>query len=187
MIVLAIAGLILAVVFIAVPALTRSQNNQARAADRNLIITGLNNVASNTGGRLPADEVVLANAIDKQEVSFIAAAADGTIDAAKVDDIPQTANLVTDFSVGSKIWYMPKYVAITAANKVTFTNGQNGLVIIGQARCQLDVVTTTGTGTNVEVAVAAWAAALSIGQRNSVAWLYMVEGDDNVYCEDGGN
>jgi prepilin-type N-terminal cleavage/methylation domain-containing protein len=53
MIVLAIAGLIMVVVFLAIPQLQRSQRNNARQAVMNRISTEINNYASNNNGAIP--------------------------------------------------------------------------------------------------------------------------------------
>lgn len=53
LIVLAIAGLIMVVVFLAVPALQRSGRNNALNTDANNIFTGANNYVSNNNGTLP--------------------------------------------------------------------------------------------------------------------------------------
>lgn len=53
MIVLAIAGLIMVVVFLAIPQLQRSQRNNARQAVMNRYATEINNFASNNNGAIP--------------------------------------------------------------------------------------------------------------------------------------
>lgn len=53
MIVLAIAGLIMVVVFLAVPALQRSSRNNALSTDANNILTAVGNYSSDNGGSLP--------------------------------------------------------------------------------------------------------------------------------------
>jgi prepilin-type N-terminal cleavage/methylation domain-containing protein len=53
MIVLAIAGLIMVIVFLAVPALQRNSRNTALNTDANNILSGLGEYASNNGGNLP--------------------------------------------------------------------------------------------------------------------------------------
>ena len=55
MIVLAIAGLILAIVFIAVPALQRNSRNTGRRADLGNLRAQLETWTSNNGGKIPAD------------------------------------------------------------------------------------------------------------------------------------
>ena len=54
LIVLAIAGLIMVVVFLAVPALQRSGRNNALSADANSVLTSVGNYSTNNGGTLPA-------------------------------------------------------------------------------------------------------------------------------------
>ena len=54
LIVLAIAGLIMVVVFLAVPALQRSGRNNALNTDANNILTSVGNYTSNNAGTLPA-------------------------------------------------------------------------------------------------------------------------------------
>ena len=53
LIVLAIAGLIMVIVFLAVPALHRSATNNELNTDANNVLTAVGNYASNNGGTLP--------------------------------------------------------------------------------------------------------------------------------------
>ena len=55
LIVLAIAALILLVVFLAIPGLQRSQRNSARKSDAGRIVTGLSNYVSNNNGTRVSD------------------------------------------------------------------------------------------------------------------------------------
>lgn len=54
LIVLAIAGLIMVVVFLAVPALQRSGRNNALNTDANNVLSAVGNYMSNNGGQVPA-------------------------------------------------------------------------------------------------------------------------------------
>jgi type IV pilus assembly protein PilA len=54
LIVLAIAGLIMVIVFLAVPNLQRSQRNNTRKTDANNALSALSDYVSNNGGALPA-------------------------------------------------------------------------------------------------------------------------------------
>jgi prepilin-type N-terminal cleavage/methylation domain-containing protein len=54
LIVLAIAGLIMVIVFLAVPNLQKSQRNNARKTDANNALSALSDYTSNNGGQLPA-------------------------------------------------------------------------------------------------------------------------------------
>lgn len=56
LIVLAIAGLIMVVVFLAVPALQRNARNNALSTDANNVLTGVGTYSSNNGGSLPATQ-----------------------------------------------------------------------------------------------------------------------------------
>jgi len=70
MIVLAIAGLILAVVFIAVPALQRNQRNSARQNDVAYIQSQFNQAKANKGNQLPTRSE-LNNVLKADEVNYI--------------------------------------------------------------------------------------------------------------------
>ena len=52
--VLAIAGLIFLMVFLALPALQRSQRNQQYKNNVSMAVSAVNNYRSNNGGRLPS-------------------------------------------------------------------------------------------------------------------------------------
>lgn len=54
LIVLAIAGLIMVVVFLAIPNLQKSQRNNSRKTDGNNTLSALSDFVSNNGGTLPA-------------------------------------------------------------------------------------------------------------------------------------
>jgi prepilin-type N-terminal cleavage/methylation domain-containing protein len=56
MIVLAIAGLIMAIVFIAVPALQRTQRDTRRKNDMNRLFSALETYAGNNQGKYPTDQ-----------------------------------------------------------------------------------------------------------------------------------
>lgn len=70
LIVLAIAGLIILIVFLAVPALQRNQRNSARDADANRISTAVNDCLSNKNGRVPSCSSVGADAVTLEEREF---------------------------------------------------------------------------------------------------------------------
>ena len=63
LIVLAIAGLIMVIVFIAVPQLQRNQRNEARNNDARLITTAVNECLSNRNGNPAACQAIGANAV----------------------------------------------------------------------------------------------------------------------------
>ena len=61
MIVLAIAGLILVVVLIAIPQLQRNQRNGARQANLARMVSEISNYSGNNNGRIPTDATELGN------------------------------------------------------------------------------------------------------------------------------
>jgi prepilin-type N-terminal cleavage/methylation domain-containing protein len=63
LIVLAIAGLIMVIVFIAVPALQRSQRNEARNNDARLVGNAVNECLSNRNGQVASCSAIGANAV----------------------------------------------------------------------------------------------------------------------------
>ena len=60
--VLAIAGLIFLMVFIALPALQRSQRDTQRRNDYSALVSAISSFATNNNGKLPADDATLAPA-----------------------------------------------------------------------------------------------------------------------------
>lgn len=90
LIVLAIAGLIMVVVFLAVPALQRSGRNNALNTDANNILTAVGNYSSNNGGTLPASQSAAAPASD----NTVTIGASGTNqEKAKVDSGVKTVQI----------------------------------------------------------------------------------------------
>ena len=70
LVVLAIAGLIMVVVFLAVPALQRSGRNNALSTSANNILTGVGTYSSNNGGSLPGNITVSASAVTSGTVTI---------------------------------------------------------------------------------------------------------------------
>ena len=103
MIVLAIAGLIMVVVFLAIPQLQRSQRNNAREAVMNRVAAEVNNYASNNSGAIPTMN-------NNATTGFV-----GTTGGFYVRYINSNASSFTDPSTGSTM----TFVAWTADNAVT--------------------------------------------------------------------
>ena len=81
LIVLAIAGLIMVVVFLAVPALQRNSRNNNRKTEANNLMSAISEVSSNNGGTFAASD--LSTAVGNTKLSFyqsgdIKTAADAT-------------------------------------------------------------------------------------------------------------
>ena len=191
MIVLAIAGLILAVVFVAVPALQRNQRNNSRTVDRNLIATAINGYVSNTGGKLPVDQATLSTLLDSQEASFLGNPTDGTINKNKIKALTKAGGAVSS----DEIHYDPDANSATPAATdfkfdVNLTAGlswaednNNTIFILGQITCEKDDLgglTVAGQHLNPSPAV------FKKGNKNQFSILYKPEGAANVFCQTYG-
>jgi prepilin-type N-terminal cleavage/methylation domain-containing protein len=114
LIVLAIAGLIMVIVFVAVPALQRSQRNEARNNDARLITNAIGECMSNRNGvttscdAFSATEVVLPNNL-KEIASASFAAGWGTTTTATVSFIAQCADDGNTTVGGTARQYAVKY------------------------------------------------------------------------------
>ncbi|HSX44371.1 MAG TPA: prepilin-type N-terminal cleavage/methylation domain-containing protein [Patescibacteria group bacterium] len=150
LIVLAIAGLILLIVFLAVPALQRNQRNTARRDEAGRIGTTVNNFVSNNQGKLPgcnnsscsAPTValwatdcpkLLTDAGTLGQYSAITCDTAGTLGTAAA----------TKYSIATG--------AIGADPFSAFTNKQDGLLLDLKAECLTN--NTTQGGTNREAAL----------------------------------
>jgi len=100
LIVLAIAGLIMVVVFLAVPALQRNSRNNSRTTDVNNLSSAVSEYQSNNGGALPADADALATAVKNTKLGFytgstmVAYKDGGTAAVAAVTDADKTVQVV---------------------------------------------------------------------------------------------
>ena len=70
MIVLAIAGLVLAIVFIAVPALQRNSRDAQRRADASALQSAIATYVGNNNGNIPANVAQLGEAVSSIDFSF---------------------------------------------------------------------------------------------------------------------
>ncbi|HSX05761.1 MAG TPA: type II secretion system protein [Candidatus Saccharimonadales bacterium] len=73
LIVLAIAGLIMVVVFLAVPALQRSQRNQSRKTDANNLLSAIADFTGNNGGTPPASQTDINTATSNTKFGYFKA------------------------------------------------------------------------------------------------------------------
>jgi prepilin-type N-terminal cleavage/methylation domain-containing protein len=98
MIVLAIAGLIMLIVFLAVPALQRNSRNTARRTDSGRIGTASTNFAANNNGSLPSTSADVTSIINdagtlSQYPGFAVAGTLGTAAANKMSLVPGAASV----------------------------------------------------------------------------------------------
>jgi len=70
LIVLAIAGLIMVIVFLAVPALQRSQRNQSRKTDVNNVLSAISDFTGNNGGTPPSTQANINTAVGNVKLGY---------------------------------------------------------------------------------------------------------------------
>ncbi|HKU19218.1 MAG TPA: type II secretion system protein [Candidatus Saccharimonadales bacterium] len=98
LIVLAIAGLILVIVFLAVPALQRNARNQQRKTDVSNLLAGVNEFVNDNQGTLP-DTVAIA--ADGTTTFSLAAGGASSVQGAKVGFYKTTANVTITSTVSN--------------------------------------------------------------------------------------
>ena len=212
MIVLAIAGLILAIVFIAVPALQRNSRNTGRRADLGNLRAQFETWTSNNGGKLPSDS----------DVSHIGSIINGTgwghyngnldlpqfvfLDsptAAYCSDSAGNANQAACNAITGATWYPAATVTETTeyqigyARDVGSTNlnsvilpARNEIHIFGEMECgTVDGVLDMGNDDDGVGAATYDITSATVGDiiesnARALAYVYQVEGEDRARCED---
>ena len=171
MIVLAIAGLILAIVFIAVPALQRNARDTQRKADVSAIQGGINTYIGNNNGQIPDTAGELGEALDGLDLGFYN---------------------TTDYSAGTAV---PAYAATGMTENELFfqagganvaqtagANPEDYALYLEGAECETDLAKATVMPIN---SVAGGTATITKG-GGARAWaiIYALEGDPNFQCVD---
>ena len=169
MIVLAIAGLILAVVFIAVPALQRNQRNSARRNDVAYVKAQLNQLVANRGNRIPAanENTQIAGILQDDELNYLGSA-DNTGRPTVTPKAHGDAIAIGDAQ--TILWYAAEPTGTTALNV-----GTDILVLVRGESCGGNNILSNANTANI--------AGLVEANRN-IAIIYTLEEDTNVYCED---
>ncbi|MCY3804788.1 MAG: type II secretion system protein, partial [Candidatus Saccharibacteria bacterium] len=179
MIVLAIAGLILAVVFVAVPAMQRNQRNGARNNDRAFIRTQYDQASANAGGRVPANI-----SLKPDELNKIGRKSDNTL-----------SYQVTNANMGagdvdmkeSEVRYVTAQSFINTATSA-FIFGNDGtndvepadqIVIVAGGQCDSAETDDAKKVDQADVDKST--------RSTSLAIFYMIEGEDPTYCVDDVN
>lgn len=202
MIVLAIAGLILAIVFIAVPALQRNARNTQRRADLANLRAQMDTWTSNNGGKLPAD-----NATANME-SIIGSTGwshyNGNEDEPALTTYDGTAisRAAASTTVGSTRLQGPANILLaTTSGEYTIIYGRDRtdatlvtlklpnrqeIHVWGEMECSLAILTNgNDTDTGRLTATSIYNAAdLDPSNARALAFVYQIEGEDNARCED---
>lgn len=126
LIVLAIAGLIMVVVFLAVPALQRQGRNNALNTNANNIFTGVNNFVSNNNGTLPTGVALASNVVT------ITGPAGSNSETVRVDN--GVASVLLQTSAASPATAAPGNVVIVTGTNAKCNTTASGLVSGGSTR-----------------------------------------------------
>ena len=214
MIVLAIAGLILAVVFVAVPALQRNQRNTARRGDLSYLRASLDTSIANNGGRLKVNNYLAS--IKGEELSrlgydsegnFRSGKSSGAFCADNPSDTDGDHTVATSSSACQALgsdsepvgtWVTASNIhtphantividsdTVVAGTKIAWGAGNNdGIVARTNHSCLKE---STGlSGATLQSADDS-DDLLKPGSAGSAAWLYKLEGEDILYCVDDVN
>lgn len=127
MIVLAIAGLIMALVFLAVPALQRSSRNTQRKTDVSAVLAAISDYSNNNGGALPNNASCFSVANGSLTISCGATTASSTAKLGYYTSVTLATSYTTQSATAAD--------SLTISEKTTCTNA-----------------TTTGPGGQREVA-----------------------------------
>ena len=206
MIVLAIAGLILAIVFIAVPALQRNSRNTGRRADLGNLRAQVETWVSNNGGKLPDDADVgdFASIIgstgwghyngndDEPSVITFAVTTAGVPPATPATGSIQLNSGAVAYAAGDigeyKIYYGRDPEASTAGLGSVALPGRQEIHVWGEMACGGEILTGGNdrdvTGTDVKYVFGATDVALVKSNARAIAYVYQIEGEDNARCED---
>lgn len=129
--VLAIAGLIFGMVFIALPSLQRSQRDAQRKNDLNRLNTSLTSYQSNNRGALPTDQA----SWNKFVGSYVRTAGDTFVDPSGTDyDVSITKNLLTEFDATVPV--IKVTTSATCAGEDITTTGQSARKVAFQMKLE---------------------------------------------------
>ena len=184
MIVLAIAGLILAIVFIAVPALQRNSRNNGRNADRGQLIAQFDTWVASNGGRLPSTNAHLLSIVGSTGWSHYngnntsgepdaRTVADNTAEVAATDAGELFILMITENSATHVVRNLPgrqsmhiwlEKECLGTANGILTGNNDKDTTVIGDTDYTVaDIVESSS---------------------RAYAVVYQLEGEDNVRCVD---
>ena len=169
MIVLAIAGLILAIVFIAVPALQRNARDTQRRGDIGAIQGAIATYSGNNNGAIPTSNTEMTTALTGIGLNFYdATVASGSAPAAKT--------LSVSGALAPRTGAVTSPAALTAGQPEVFTDGA---VYVPEAEC-----TTTTASKTASTLTVGYGGVLEYGSVRSYAVVYALESDPDLVCVD---
>lgn len=150
--VLAIAGVIMAVVFLAVPALQAGQRDQSRKTDANNVLLGMTTFQGNNSGQVPNASTLNS---------------DGTTWAVPNLKLSGAASGVG--TGGSDVW-LARYSNNTLAGKFTTRVVPGQVFVIVSAKCATNSAATSGNGQ------------MTSGATNQVAVIVQMDNGTDFWC-----
>ena len=177
MIVLAIAGLILAIVFIAVPALQRNSRDTQRKADIAAIESAIATYVGNNNGQVPVSGAELGTALEGINLKFYDAVDhSSTVPATSWTATPPESDvLFSTYATGSPVLK----TATHATEDWDYVIFAEGAECQATANAQLkSVARATPTATPVAAEL------LQTGSARGYAIVYAIESDPNWICTD---
>lgn len=174
---LAIAGLVLAIVFIAVPALQRNSRNTQRRSDLANLRAQVDTWVSNNGGKIPSTQDHLDSIVGSTgwghyngngaEPAAVAQVTAGTIGTSTNETITMFTDTVTNANMDASALPNRQAIHIWLERKC-----RDGIMGNGND------VDTAGTNFYVNTTD------LEASTSRAIAYVYQIEGEDNARCED---
>ncbi|GEM_PF-295328 len=176
MIVLAIAGLILLIVFLAVPALQRNARNTQRKSDASAIASGIATFVSNNGGALPTAVGTLSTDASS-EVLFCSGATVTNVTSRQTSAFSTGCINTNTNSESAKLGYFKP-----ADNHIFLTNTAGGGITVGASTAVPTATLVTSQSITIDLGYGCNAtntgAGTTANSRNA-AVLYVTEGSGN--------
>ena len=189
MIVLAIAGLILAIVFIAVPALQRNSRDAQRKADISGLQSAVATYVGNNNGSVPETAAELLEAVEAIDFSFYNASPTAAMTAATATAACTTANgtcAATPIAWAATAGENKIFVGTMSAVMVAQTGSveqHDFTIYVEGAECNATAATVAKAAFPITT-TAAGNALIDPGPSRSYAIVYAVESDPNWICID---
>ena len=174
MIVLAIAGLVMAVVFVAVPALQRNQRNGARQNDLGYLRAQFQQAVANENGKPSKDNFQAI--ISHDELSFLGRGTDGSANL-QYGEMDKAGGEETSSNTGW-LWYNFGGLE-TGANKSHKIAHPNAVLMYPSTKCKSETKTL-----NADKKLEIVNGDLISGQRSNIALWVLPEGSALGYCYD---
>ena len=193
---LAIAGLVLAIVFIAVPALQRNSRNTQRRSDLANLRAQFDTWTSNNNGKLPTTEAHMLsitgstgwghyNGNDDEPGFTLITANAGTGTAAATDTTVGSTRPAGKASGTVAGEYVITYADDKDPTTAVVLPNRQEIHIWGQMACDADGILAAGNDADNGTTTGKYAAGdILASNARAVAFVYQIEGEDNARCED---